>query len=243
MKRKPPLRHRVRYQRVPYQQEDSKLIDVQFLSRNVLPAVLATITCAAFVLAWVYPVWPGDEGLLMTIQGWRSPVVDPALRALSFLGWYPVAAALSAAAVLSLLAMRRWADALVLGLALLSAPVAYGLKALLGRARPDYAIMEPVPESFGFPSGHAAFAMLLGGFLVCLAWQRVGNPWLRWGIVAGLALLVLGVGTARIYLGVHWPSDVAGGYLYGATVLAVAFRSRYAIGRRIGIRPREDNTL
>ena len=194
-----------------------------------MPAVLVGITLAVFVLAWLYPVWPGDEELLIAIQGWQNPVVDPVFRALSFLGWYPVAAALSAAAVLSLLALRRWVDGLALGLVVLSASVAYGLKALLGRARPDYAIIEPVPESFGFPSGHAAFAMLLGGFLAFLAFRHVANPWLRWGIVAGLALLVLGVGTARIYLGVHWPSDVAGGYLYGATVLAVAFRLKDAI--------------
>ena len=214
-----------------------------FFCRNMLPVVLVATTSAVFVLAWVYPVWPADEELLLAIQGWQNPVVDPVFRALSFLGWYPVAAALSAAAVLSLLVLRRWVDALALVLVVLSAPVAYGLKYLLSRARPDYAIMEPVPESFGFPSGHAAFAMLLGGFLLCLAWQHVANPWWRWGIVAGLALLVFGVGTARIYLGVHWPSDVAGGYLYGATVLAVAFRLKDAIEYRIGRKLREDNTL
>lgn len=217
-----------------FQQEGNKLIDVPFFRRNLLPAVLAAITVAAFVLAWVYPVWPGDEGLLIAVQGWQNPVVDPALRALSCLGWYPVAAALSGAAMLSLLALRRWTDALALGMVVPCALATHGLKSLLGRARPDFAIVEPVPESFGFPSGHAAFAMLLGGFLVCLAWQHVGNPWWRWGIVAGLALLVTGVGAARIYLGVHWPSDVAGGYLYGATVLAVAFRLRDAAERRFG---------
>ena len=214
-----------------------------FCRGNVLPSVLVAITGAAIILAWVYPVWPGDEGLLVALQGWQDPGVDPLFRALSLLGWYPVAVALSATAVLSLLALRRWQDSLLLAVAVLSAAPAYGLKWVIGRARPDYSMLEPVPESFGFPSGHAAFAMLLGGFLLCLAWRHVGNPWVRWGIVSGLALLILGVGASRIYLGVHWPSDVAGGYLFGATVLAVAFRFRDAVGNRIGRKLREDNTL
>ncbi|MYC31061.1 MAG: phosphatase PAP2 family protein [Chloroflexi bacterium] len=214
-----------------------------FSCRNVLPCVLVTITLAAIILAWVYPVWPGDEEILLAIREWRNPFLDGVFRALSYLGWYPVATTLCLVALLALLALRRWRDGLLLALVVLSAAPAYGLKGLIGRARPDYAIMVPTPDSFGFPSGHAAFAMLLGGFLICMAWQHVGIPWLRWGIAAGLALLVLGVGTSRIYLGVHWPSDVAGGYLYGAAVLAVAFRFNDAVRNRIGRMLREDNTL
>ena len=61
--------------------------------------------------------------------------------------------------------------------------------------------------------------MLLGGVLIYLVWQHVDNPLLRWTGCVALGLLVLAVGLSRVYLGVHWPSDVLGGYLFGAAAL------------------------
>lgn len=191
--------------------------------RDLALAGFVAITAIAFTLAWAFPVWPGDATLLATAQGWQSPVLDMASRTLTRL-WYPAALALAAAAIIALLLRRRRADALFLALAMLAVLPAYGLKALVGRPRPDYALIAPIPQSMGFPSGHAVLALLLGGVLIYLAWRRIGNPWLRWSGCAGLALLILAVGLSRVYLGVHWPSDVIGGYLYGATALLLAAR-------------------
>ena len=190
--------------------------------RTLLIAGLFSLAVMAFVLAWALPVWPGDECVLVAVQGWRSPVLDVVFRTLTYLGWYPVAVALTLAAMAVLLVQRRRVDALLLGIVVSSALLTHPLKALVGRPRPDYAIIEPIPHGMGFPSGHATFAILMGGIVIYLAWRYVANPWLRWGMAAGLALLMLGVGVSRVYLGVHWPSDVLGGYLFGGTVLLVA---------------------
>lgn len=175
----------------------------------------------AAVAAWAFPVWPGDEELLKAVQGWRSPTLTAIFKTVTLLGWYPVAAVVTLAAVVGMLLWRRLADAALVGFCSTAALGSHLLKDLIGRPRPDYAIIESAPQSMGFPSGHATFAILLGGALIYLAWRRVENRRLRWGLCAILAALILAVGLSRIYLGVHWPSDVMGGYLYGALMLAL----------------------
>ena len=192
------------------------------------------VTVVVYVLAWVSPKWPGDEAILATVQGWESPLLTAALNTLTYLGWYPVSAAVSAVAVAILLWRRHVADGLLFAVAVSSALLTLPLKEIIGRPRPDFAIVEPAPLSMGFPSGHAAFAMLLGGIVLYLVWQYVEGRWLRWGLGGALALLIFGVGLSRVYLGVHWPSDVIGGYLFGLSVLLVLVAARGYLERLRG---------
>ncbi len=184
----------------------------------------ALLTGAAFVLAWVFPVWPGDAATLRAVQSWQSPGLTAVARAMACLGWFPVAVAVTAVTVALLFLKRQRADALLLALAVLPTALVPALKLLIGRPRPDYAIIDYIPQSLGFPSGHTTFALMLGGILIYLAGQRLRNPWLRHGLSGGLALLILLMGVSRIYLGVHWPSDVIGGYLYGTVALVAVIR-------------------
>ena len=201
------------------------------------------VAVAAFALAWAFPRWPGDEALLTAIQSWQSPPLTAALGTLTRLGWYPVAAAVSLAVVAVLLWRRLRVDALLFTLAVASALLTHPLKALVSRPRPDMAIVETVPHDMGFPSGHAAFAILLCGALTLLIWQHVEDRWMRWGLTGALTLLVLGVGLSRVYLGVHWPSDVVGGYLFGASVLLPLGLLRSYLLRRLGWPSGEDTTF
>ena len=196
--------------------------------------VTIVITVAAFLAAWAVPVWPGDEKLLVSVQSWRTPLITVALGTITYVGWYPVAAALTLVSLAPFLWRKRIGDTLLVVTAASSALATHGLKALVGRPRPDYAIVEQVPQNMGFPSGHAAFAILLGGVMFYLAWQHVEYPPLRWAVCVGLTLLVLAVGLSRVYLGVHWPSDVVGGYLFGATALLLLIVFKDYVGRRLG---------
>ena len=196
------------------------------------------LTAVVFVLAWAYPRWPGDEAILLTIQSWQSPLLTAALGTLTYLGWYPVAALVSAVAVAILVWRRHVADGLLFAVAVASALLTLPLKEFIGRPRPDFAIVESVPQSMGFPSGHAAFATLLGGMMIYLVWQHVEGRLLRWGLSGVLALLVLGVGLSRVYLGVHWPSDIIGGYLFGLSVLLILVKVKDYLVRRSSPDPR-----
>ncbi|QJU57503.1 phosphatase PAP2 family protein [Sphingomonas sp. AP4-R1] len=155
-----------------------------------------------FALMWLRD--PGDARSLIvprwTLQG-----------AILFtdIGGAAIRAPLAVAGAIGLYVSGRRREAIAFTLAVASAAIALPLlKVLFGRARPD-AVWQLVTENkASFPSGHALGAAvtfpLLGLF--------TGRGWALW---AGVAL-ALAIGLSRVFLGVHWLSDVAGGWLLGA---------------------------
>ena len=107
------------------------------------------------------------------------------------------------------------------------------LKDFFARPRPEAYFGYPLPSSNSFPSGHAFFAASFFGGLAALANGRIRNHGLRvavWIAAVGLSLLV---GVSRVYLGVHYPSDVVAGYAAAVIwVSAVALGDRWVSHRR-----------
>lgn len=106
--------------------------------------------------------------------------------------------------------------ALVLILASLSNMV---LKRVINRSRPALEHLVTV-NTLSYPSGHAMSAMAFYGFLMFLSLRYTTVRWVRYGVVAILSLVILSVGISRIYLGVHYPSDVAAGFIGGMIWIA-----------------------
>ena len=179
------------------------------------------LTLVIFLLAWSFATFPGDEETLERVQDTQTGWLDAAAIGVTRLGWTPVATVLMAITVASLFVMSRWSDALVVALS--GIPIGLGvlLKDVIGRARPEYAFTSSMPGSLSFPSGHSLFAMLFGGLLIVLVEELPFSTPIRRSLQAVLALLIMGVGASRVYLGVHWPSDVVGGYLFGVVALLV----------------------
>ncbi|MEV6109195.1 phosphatase PAP2 family protein [Streptomyces sp. NPDC051940] len=109
-----------------------------------------------------------------------------------------------------------------------------GLKAAVGRERPRWPDPVDSAQYAAFPSGHAMSAVVTCGLLLWLLHQY-GPPRRLWTAACSLAAVsVLGVGLTRLYLGVHWLSDVVGGWLLGAVVVGgslVAYE-RLGLGSR-----------
>ena len=180
------------------------------------------VTAAVFVLAGVYSTFPGDRGAMEGLLAWqvqRDGWLDTAALAVTSLGGWIAAMVMMAGLLLFLLVRGRRVDALVVLLS--GVPLLFGLllKELVGRARPDLWLTGPEPSGLSFPSGHATFAIVFGGILIVVIGEAVSPAPARRAIQLFLILLILAIGASRVYLGVHWPSDVVGGYLFGGAAL------------------------
>lgn len=105
----------------------------------------------------------------------------------------------------------------------------YVLKTFFHRARP-HVFFGSLPTSYSFPSGHSMLSACFFGTLAAVAAPRLRSGWHKAGIWIAAAAATLLIGLSRIYLGVHYPSDVAAGYA-AAIIWVVAIRVGYQIYR------------
>jgi undecaprenyl-diphosphatase len=125
-------------------------------------------------------------------------------------------------ALVALLAFRRGrrrASMLLVASAVTVAAIIELVKAIVARERPHLFVKIAVPTDGSFPSGHAMSAV--GVYGVVAAVLIALYPRAQRGVVVATIVLAIVIGLSRIYLGVHWPSDVIAGYTGGAAVLAV----------------------
>jgi undecaprenyl-diphosphatase len=191
------------------------------------------VTLAVFLLARAFSTFPGDEAALRGFQGIHLGWLNTAALTATSLGGAKVAAALMGSVGVSMYLLRRRVDSLIVLLCAIPMTAGFFLKEVVGRARPEYFLTGAEPGTQSFPSGHSLFAMVFGGLLIFLVEDLVHSPPVRRTLQFALALLILAVGASRVYLGVHWPSDVLGGYLFGGMSLLILLwlRNRLA-GRR-----------
>ncbi len=92
------------------------------------------------------------------------------------------------------------------------------LKNIFERPRPEgYRLIEE--SGFSFPSGHSMASMAFYGLIIYLIFKKVRNNYIKWISISLLSILILLVGISRIYLGVHYASDVIGGFCFSIIYL------------------------
>ena len=109
---------------------------------------------------------------------------------------------------------HRWYSIKIPVVALTSLLLMFSLKYLFRRSRPLSPLLEQA-KGYSFPSGHALMSFTFYGLLIYLAWLNIKKVWLKWLCIIGLTLLVFAIGLSRVYLRVHYASDVLAGYCLG----------------------------
>lgn len=152
----------------------------------------------------VHTAWADHLFVAITGLGERSPMMI----------W-------GSAVCVILLAQRAWWHSLVWVVATLSGNLLmHYMKLALAIDRPP--LTQRVPDGYSFPSGHASMGLIFAGVLTLLIWQRLSGRGQRLALHAA-ALYVALVTASRLYLGVHWTSDLLAGWALGAAVIAAAW--------------------
>ncbi len=172
-----------------------------------------------------------DKAVLHTINEQSSPALDTFFLAVTHLGGTIGVIVITVIALTILLVRRHYRHATIVAAAVAGATIInLVLKALFERSRPDLWEQFVTETSYSFPSGHAMLSSVLAFAAIAVFWR---TKW-RIAVIIGATLFMMLVGFSRLYLGVHYPTDIlAGWFVSGAWVLGViavidgwAFRKR-----------------
>lgn len=175
----------------------------------------------------------GVSGIDRPLLGWmtahRHAELTVAAKAVSLAGSPATWTVLAVAVVLWLAARRRWADAALVSVTGAGAVALVRLgKPLLDRSRPPAADHLVLETNESLPSGHALGSVVVLGVLTALVLGRVVSRAARGALLVAAALAVGLVGLSRLYLGVHWGTDVLAGWLLGGAWLTACLTVRAA---------------
>ena len=210
--------------------------------------VVASLACAIFALvlfSWLSEeVFEGEtknfDGYVRTfVHHYSSPSLTAMMRFVTSLGSPSVLFSLFAIVSAAFLLAQWRAAALWLAIGVAGSVILdITLKLLFHRARP-MPFFSAMPLSYSFPSGHALSSFTFYGMLAGLLDARIHNGIVRVGVWAIAALLVLAIGFSRIYLGVHYPTDVIAGYCAAAVwVSALVYADHARRGRQSAKSPK-----
>lgn len=185
-----------------------------------LLAAVGFAIMAGFAAATDY--FPADLWLAHRLQDADSDALSEALDWASRLAEMPLVAAVGVASVLGLALLARQPEALWLLAGWLTPLLNDGMKSLVDRPRPAEHLVEVSEEASGlsFPSGHATAAILVYGLIFYIAGLLIPARPLRFAAQACCLAIIVVAALQRVYAGVHWPSDVVGGLLFGGLLLS-----------------------
>jgi len=154
-------------------------------------------------------IFPFDRPVLEALHAMATPARDQFFLLVSRLGFAQGVVPFDALLIVTLLVIRRFREATFAALAIIgSLLLNVGAKHYFGRVRPAFWQSLAPETTFSFPSGHAMGSMTLAAVCVLLAWK---SRW-RWPVLAAAVVAVVLVGLSRMYLGVHYPSDILAGW-------------------------------
>ena len=210
--------------------------DLRGLLRNWRSLLLSLVSSVILLIlfAWLSEeVFEGelrrfDMGVRMKVHELFSPQMTKFMQAMTFLGSVGFLLTLFLLITAIWIIRKKYRSAAWLAVAAGGSVILdVSLKLSFHRPRP-MPFVGMAPTSYSFPSGHSLSSLCFYGVLAGLLCARIRNPALRKAIWIAAALLVLAIGISRIYLGVHYPTDVIAGYIAAGAWVSSLLLAMYA---------------
>jgi undecaprenyl-diphosphatase len=164
-----------------------------------------------------------DSTIIAAVQGFESPGLTSIMKFFTFIGSGTQVAIIALLVLFFLFKVLHHRRELILFIWVVLGSTILNeiLKAVFHRARPTiHRIVEA--NGFSFPSGHSMAAFSLYGVIAFLLWRHLSTSLGRGMLILFSIFMIIMIGVSRIYLGVHYPSDVLGGFLASGCLLAVS---------------------
>ena len=196
--------------------------------RNIRPvriifAVLAVLGVVLAVLAHFEPRFPGDLPVTLLFQSIHSQPLLSAMKGISYVtgDWRGAVIAIVGGIIFWRTLGRLEGIALIFSGAISALNGVF--KIVIGRPRPEADLVNVFVAETGksFPSGHVFWAVVVPGMMAYLIIIHQTKSYLKVLTASVFIVFILWIGASRIYLGVHWMSDVIGGYIIGSLFLAL----------------------
>jgi undecaprenyl-diphosphatase len=184
---------------------------------------MALFSFGAFVLlaffAKKYPVFYGDVIILSFIQSFKSLFFDKLMVIISFFGTFKGILFILISLIGFFAVKSKIKEIVFLLLSLIPSLAVVFIKEWIKRPRPDPSFFNVISQNykdFGFPSGHSAIAVSFFGLIIFFVCLKVKSSFLKFILLLLLSLLIFMICYGRLYLGVHFLSDVLGGVFLGS---------------------------
>jgi membrane-associated phospholipid phosphatase len=157
-----------------------------------------------------------DTNVFNYLQSHVSERNNDIMEVFTFLGTHQflIPANLSLIAYFLFIKKHKWYSIKIPAIALSSLGLMFLLKGLFDRERPSIPLLFHA-KGLSFPSGHALMSVTFYGLIIYIIFKGVKNPTLKWSLITLLIILIMIIGMSRVYLRVHYATDVIAGYCIG----------------------------
>ena len=164
-----------------------------------------------------------DQSVFDKLQPYVNETNNKIMLFITFLGKHDflIPANLALIAYFLFIKKHKWYSIKIPAIAISSLLMMFVLKNLFGRERPLIPLLEQA-RGLSFPSGHALMSMTFYGLLIYIVWNSIKNQQLKWSLVVLLLALIFLIGFSRIYLRVHYTTDVMAGFAMGFLWLVIS---------------------